>query len=106
MVCRIEQRVRADHVGSQLCEVGVAGDDETGAHRDVSVRLGVFDIVVNRTPEASNEVASAPVWKSPTFEPAFGTGRVFAKSCYRRDDLERRAGRIQSVARAIEQGII
>ncbi len=70
------------------------------------MRRGVFDVVVDRAFPTLYKVAGAAIGEALAFVHLIGILWVFAKSCDGSHDLERGTGRIQAVARAIQQGVI
>src|SRR5580704_9578244 len=60
----IKQRFWAHFVSAQLREICIARDHDGGAHRDCSMRRGVFDVIMDRALPSLYEGARAAVWKA------------------------------------------
>ncbi len=102
----IEQRFRTHFVSAQLREVCIARDDDGSTHRDRSVRRGVFDVVMDRALPSLYEGARAAIWKALAFIDLISVRWILPQSRDGSHDLERGAGRIQSIPGAIKQGVI
>src|SRR6202044_922327 len=101
----IKQRFWTHFVSAQLREICIARDDDGSAHRDCSMRRGVFDVVMDRALPSLYEGASAAIWKALALIDLPSVARILAESRDGGHNLERGARWIQSVAGAIEQGV-
>ena len=72
----------------------------------VAMRRGVFDVVMDGALPSLNEVAGTAIGKALAFVDLISIPRILAKSRDGSHDLERGTGRIQSIARAIQQSVI
>ncbi len=101
----IEERLGAHVVGSQLREIGVAGNHDAALHVDRAVRRLVLDVVADGAVRALDDNCPRGHRAGGCSRRFVGQLRILAQRGHGGDHFEGGAGRVEAVARAVEIGV-